>query len=173
MRREEVDLSVPLRAADIDLELHKARGDRRRRVTYEAILNELPNDSFIELEGSAYLVWNDALLLWTPERYSRKEPRPNGLAVTVLTPQPTVQCLRQGYQRGGARVRGCVLSFWAPCQKSVRHQAGRHALRPAGPAARSSGRRPLFGLTSSVWCRPNGHRYAGPRPSQGNACLAS
>src|SRR6516165_3067798 len=46
MRREEVDLSVPLRAADIDAELHEARGDRRdrgRKVTYEAILKELPN----------------------------------------------------------------------------------------------------------------------------------
>ena len=98
MRREEVDLSVPLRAADIDAELHKARGDRGRKVTYEAILKELPNGSFIELDRSAYLVWNDALLLWTPERYSRKEPRPNGLTVAVLTPQPTVQCLRQGYE---------------------------------------------------------------------------
>ena len=98
MRREEVDLPVPLRVADIDAELHKARGDRGRKVTYEAILKELPNGSFIELDGSAYLVWNDALLLWTPERYSRKEPRPNGLTVTVLTPQPTVQCLRQGYE---------------------------------------------------------------------------
>jgi hypothetical protein len=98
MRREEVDLSVPLRAADIDAELHNARGDRGRKVTYEAILKELPNGSFIELDGSAYLVWNDALLLWTPERYSRKEPRPNDLTVTVLTPQPTVQCLRQGYE---------------------------------------------------------------------------
>ena len=101
MRREEVDLSVPLRAADIDAELHEARGDRRdrgRKVTYKAILKELPDGSFIELDGSAYLVWNDALLLWTPERYSRKEPRPNGLTVTVLTPQPTVQCLRQGYE---------------------------------------------------------------------------
>src|SRR6516225_659803 len=73
MRREEVELSVPLRAADIDAELHKARGDRGRKVTYEAILKELPDGSFIELDGSAYLVWNDALLLWTPERYSRKE----------------------------------------------------------------------------------------------------
>ena len=98
MRREEVDLSMPLRAADIDAELHKARGDRGRKVTYEAILNELPNGSFIELDGSAYLVWNDALLLWTPERYSIKEPRPNGWTVTVLTPQPTVHCFRQGYE---------------------------------------------------------------------------
>jgi hypothetical protein len=45
------------------------------------------------------LVWNDALLLWTPARYARKNHRQRGLTVTVLTPKPIVQCFAQGYEQ--------------------------------------------------------------------------
>jgi hypothetical protein len=61
-------------------------------------LNSLPNGCFVQIDGSALLIWNDALLLWTPERYARRERRPSGLTVTVLTPQPIVQCFAQGYE---------------------------------------------------------------------------
>ena len=87
------------RAPEIDAELHRARVDnRRRKLTYEADVNSLPNGCFVQIEGSAYLVWDDALLLWTPERYAKRERRPNNLTVTVLTPQPVVQCFRHGYE---------------------------------------------------------------------------
>jgi hypothetical protein len=86
-------------APDIDAELHRARVDALgRKVTYKAELNSLPNGTFVEIEGSAQLVWNDALLLWTPERYLSKRTRPERLTVTVLTPQPIVECFRQGYE---------------------------------------------------------------------------
>jgi hypothetical protein len=85
-------------ADEIDTELHKARIDRRKgKVTYEAPLNSLPDGCFVSIDGSSYLVWDDRLPLWSPEGY-QKDHRPNGLTVTVLTPEPIVRCLRQGYR---------------------------------------------------------------------------
>lgn len=98
-RRDDADPREPLRVPEIDAELHRNRVDSRgRKVTYDAALNSLPNGCFVQIDGSAYLVWNDALLLWTPEGYMKKDRRPNRLDVTVLTPKPIVQCLRRGYQ---------------------------------------------------------------------------
>jgi hypothetical protein len=90
----------PVSAPEIDADLHRARIDRHgHKLTYDAALNSLPNGCFIELDDeSAWLVWDDALLLWTPERYAKNMHRPNRLIVTVLTPSPIVQCLRLGYE---------------------------------------------------------------------------
>jgi hypothetical protein len=89
----------PLRAPELDAVLHGARIDRQgRKVTFPAPLHSLPNGCFIDLDGSSYLVWDDALCLWTPGGYTKKQHRPNHQTVNVLTPQPTVECFRQGYQ---------------------------------------------------------------------------
>jgi hypothetical protein len=99
VRRHEADPGAPLRASEIDAELHGARIDRRgRKITYQAELDSLPNGCFVHIEGSAYLIWDDALLLWTPERYAGKQRRPHRLTVAVLTPRPTVRCLGRGYE---------------------------------------------------------------------------
>jgi hypothetical protein len=88
-----------LRADGMDAELHAARIDRSgRKVTYEAPLDALPDGCFVEMNGGAWLVWEGALLLWSPERYVRRMDRPGGLTVTVLTPRPTVECFRRGYR---------------------------------------------------------------------------
>jgi hypothetical protein len=52
----------------------------------------------VQVAGSAYLVWDNALLLWTPQGYTRRESRPDDLVAQVLTPQPVVDCFRQGYE---------------------------------------------------------------------------
>ena len=86
-------------ADEMDLELHRARIDRqRRKVTYEAALSSLPDGCFVRIDGSAYLVWNDCLLLWTPEGYTRRAACPGDRVATVLTPEPIVGCLRYGYK---------------------------------------------------------------------------
>jgi hypothetical protein len=82
----------------MDLELHPARIDRRRKVTCEAAKGSLPDGCFVQIEERAYLVWNDALLLWTPEGYTKRLARPADSIVTVLTPEPIVACMRQGYK---------------------------------------------------------------------------
>jgi hypothetical protein len=99
MQRDGITLNQPIHAADIDAELHRARLDnQKRKRTYEAALHLLPNGCFVDIDQAGYLVWNDALFLWTPEGYANKERRPSGLTVTVLTPEPTVQCFRKGYE---------------------------------------------------------------------------
>jgi hypothetical protein len=57
----------------------------------------LPDGSFIQIDGSAFLVWSRALYLWSPEAYTRKDRLPQGAMVTVLTPRPIVECLWRGY----------------------------------------------------------------------------
>jgi len=91
--------SQPVRAPEIDAILHRARlNEHKRKRTYEAMLSSLPNGSFVQIGSSAYLVWDDALALWTPECYGKSDRRPLDLTVTVLTPQPIVECLNRGYQ---------------------------------------------------------------------------
>jgi hypothetical protein len=86
------------RAAEIDGELHRARIDGGgSKVTYQAAIASLPSGCFVEIGGSAHLVWDDALFLWSPERYVKRRRRPDRLTVTVLTPAPIVECFRAGY----------------------------------------------------------------------------
>lgn len=97
-RRKSGSESVPM-VDEIDRELHPARiGGHGTKVTYNAALDSLPDGSFVRREENAYLVWEDSLLLWTPEGYSRRESQPRDLIVKVLTPEPFVQCFRQGYK---------------------------------------------------------------------------
>lgn len=85
-------------ADEIDLELHAARIAMGRKVTYEASLSSLPDGCFVQIEGGAYLVWHNALLLWAPGGYTRRMARPNDGKVPVLTPAPIVECLSHGYR---------------------------------------------------------------------------
>jgi hypothetical protein len=98
-RRGKEHSNAPASALQIDAELHRSRIDRAgRKVTYEAELNALPNGCFIEIGGSPLLIWNNTLFSWTPDGYARKEQQAGGLWVTVLTPQPIIECFVQGYE---------------------------------------------------------------------------
>jgi hypothetical protein len=84
-------------ADEMDVELHRARIDKRKKVTYRAAMDSLPDGCFVQIDGRAYLVWSDALLLWTPQGYTRRDARPKDSIATVLTPEPIVGCMRHGY----------------------------------------------------------------------------
>ena len=89
----------PPLADEIDLELHGSRILRRAgKVTFQAPLESLPDGCFVQIEGCSYLVLGDALVLWSPAAYVDKRHRPTDLVVTVLTPEPIVRCIRQGYR---------------------------------------------------------------------------
>jgi hypothetical protein len=88
---------LPL-AGEMDLVLHPARIERRNKVTYEAAMDSLPDGCFVQFDGCAWLIRGDALLLWTPDGYGKRETRPKGSIVTVLTPEPVVACMRDEYR---------------------------------------------------------------------------
>jgi hypothetical protein len=86
-------------AGRMDEKLHPARiGKRREKITYDAPLRWLPDGSFIQIDGASHLVWGDALALWSPEGYRKEIPRDDDRTVPVLTPEPIVRCLRNGYR---------------------------------------------------------------------------
>jgi hypothetical protein len=85
-------------ADEMDVELHRARIESRKKATYEASMDSLPDGCFVQIDGRAYLVWSDALLLWTPEGYTRRDARPAESIATVLTPEPIVGCMLNGYK---------------------------------------------------------------------------
>jgi hypothetical protein len=90
--------TVPL-ADQIDVALHRARINKRReKVGYQAPLDSLPDGCFIHMEGASYLVSGESLLLWSPDGYTKRVRRPNDLTVMVVTPEPMVRCIRQGYR---------------------------------------------------------------------------
>ena len=83
-------------ADEMDFDLHRARIDKRRKVTYKAPAASLPSGCFVEIGESPYLVLPDSLLSWTPSGYTRRCKMP-AETVNVLTPQPIVKCLQAGY----------------------------------------------------------------------------
>jgi hypothetical protein len=90
--------TAALRAPEMDAALHRARiDDQWQKVTYRAPIESLPDGCFVQIDDAAYLLWSGALHLWTPEGYPKKQRLSDGV-VTVLTPKPTVQCLRNGYR---------------------------------------------------------------------------
>jgi hypothetical protein len=92
------DTDATVRAPEIDAELHRARIDGgKNKVTCETALDSLPDGCFVEIAGGAHLVWRGALFLWSPERYIKRQRRPDGLTVTLLTPVPAMECFHAGY----------------------------------------------------------------------------
>lgn len=85
-------------ADEIDAELHPERiGSRREKITHEAEASSLPDGCFVRIDASSYLLRSNRLLLWTPEGYSETRHCSGDSTVTVLTPEPLVRCMRQGF----------------------------------------------------------------------------
>lgn len=86
-------------APEMDAALHSARSRTVGiKVTHDADWNSLPDGCFIQVDGAYYLVSGDSLRIWSPAGYGEKVPRPSFGAATVVTPEPTVHCLRRGYR---------------------------------------------------------------------------
>jgi hypothetical protein len=85
-------------ADELDRRLHAERlgDDVDGRRLQDSRAAELPDGAFVLLEGAAYLVLGDALLLWTPGGYTERRSRPRG-RVDVITPPTSLRVLGSGW----------------------------------------------------------------------------
>jgi hypothetical protein len=91
----------PISADAVDDRLHAERlAGRNVKRTYRADVRELPDGSFIAIDGKAWLVWGDTLFAWSATGYSQRRARPRSLDVEVLTPRSSVAVLAAGYAVG-------------------------------------------------------------------------
>ncbi|MEL6680118.1 MAG: hypothetical protein AAFQ51_15540, partial [Pseudomonadota bacterium] len=81
------------RAGEMDDILHPAR----RAGPWRANAADLPPGAMIAWHGGQALLGDGTLHPWSFEGYGAAAERPTG-AVDVVTPAPTVRCLRNGYR---------------------------------------------------------------------------
>ena len=81
-----VELTGGLRADAIDERLHAERLRGRERRLHAARYDELPDGTFVILEGTPRLLLGDELLTWTPGGYTERRPRPTGEAEVITPP---------------------------------------------------------------------------------------
>jgi len=94
----EYGFSVNTPIGEIDKILHSERIDHKEnKVTYEETLQDLPDGTFIEIEGSAYLLADRHVFGWTPFGYEKGKVLPSGHRVKVLTPRSVVNAFQAGY----------------------------------------------------------------------------
>lgn len=88
-------------ARDMDDMLHASRAERGARAlrSYRAGLDDLPDGTFVRLDGgaTAWLVLGDRLLAYGAGGYATAIARPGSTHADVLTPRATVGILTAGY----------------------------------------------------------------------------
>ena len=82
----------------IDLQLHAERieSGTRAQLHHEAVLDGLPDGTFVVLDGAPQLVLGAHVLTWSPAGYASRRPRPSR-HVTVITPPSLVAVLSAGW----------------------------------------------------------------------------
>jgi len=86
-------------ASEMNKQLHGeriVRGTHRRRL-HEVPWRELPDGSFVLVEGAMALVLGDELVHWTTAGYGAALSRPASGTAQVITPPSTLAVLRNGY----------------------------------------------------------------------------
>jgi hypothetical protein len=84
----------------IDEQLHAERlepGTRAQRHHDEPI-DDLPDGTFVLVDGEPWLVFGAGLLRWTPAGYAARRSRPRRSPARVITPRSLVAVLRIGWQ---------------------------------------------------------------------------
>jgi hypothetical protein len=84
----------------IDAQLHSERvaPGARAQLRHRAQMDDLPDGSFVLLEGGPRLVLGGELLRWTPAGYIAPMPRPPSQEARLITPPSLVAVLRAGWQ---------------------------------------------------------------------------
>lgn len=86
------------RAANIDDVLHGERLAGRGKRLHRADISDLPDASFVVVDGKPYAVCGSRLLPWTPGGYGAPVTRRGRGDVDVLTPPSIVGVLRNAYR---------------------------------------------------------------------------
>jgi hypothetical protein len=132
-------------AGDIDRVLHRQRRlADGARVTYPALLRELPDGVFIVHDEESWLAHDGGLYRWTPAGYTDRIDQFDGPAA-VLTPRATVEAIQAGYrplvhlpalpERLRGLIRRCPVPGAAPAVASHNHRpASRHQVSATGRA---------------------------------------
>jgi len=83
---------------EIDDILQRERIDADgNKVTFTALLNELPDGVFVRIDGKPFLISGGQLHEWTPFGYDKAIHIAAAQHLTVLTPQSVVNAFRAGY----------------------------------------------------------------------------
>lgn len=89
-------------AERMDAVLHDDRleghGTNQRKRTYQEAIGALPDGTFIQHAGTAWLLWRGHLLAWSAAGYTSRQSLPATGSVTVLTPRALVAVFHAGYQ---------------------------------------------------------------------------
>ena len=94
---QEFSAGMQLLIKQIDDQLHKDRAIRGgSKVTFESTVGELPDGTFVEIEGCAWLIQGNRMLQWSLDGYVASIHRDDGKAVSVLTPRSIVELFRRG-----------------------------------------------------------------------------
>jgi hypothetical protein len=91
---------IPASANAMDAQLHAERRVRpwvKRTWTCSGELANLPDGTYVEADGQAWLMWRDRLFAWAADGYVDDRPRPRHGPITVLTPPSLVGVLQAGY----------------------------------------------------------------------------
>lgn len=86
-------------AKQINRQLHGeriVRGTHRRRL-HQAQWADLPDGTFVLLDGTPAVVVDDHVTEWTHDGYGNRLVRPKHATADVITPPSTVAALRAGY----------------------------------------------------------------------------
>jgi hypothetical protein len=84
----------------VDARLHAERVDARtrRHLVHDAPLDGLPDGSFVLVGESPWMVLGRELVLWTPDGYTERRPRPGSVSARLITPPSLVAVLRSGWE---------------------------------------------------------------------------
>lgn len=87
-------------ARDMNRQLHRERlvaGAQQRRL-HELPWNDLPDGTFVIIDGTPAIVVGNHLTDWNHDGYGRRRARPHAGVASVLTPPSTVTALATGYE---------------------------------------------------------------------------
>jgi hypothetical protein len=83
---------------DIDDVIHRERVDQdKKKVMHQRKSSDIPEGTFVLIDGTPHLVSNGKLHLWTPFGYENITAVPKGAVLTVLTPDSIVNAFHAGY----------------------------------------------------------------------------